>query len=127
MEMIKKGGVEKPEEYIRFYNLRNFDRLNVSSDMKTVEQQSGVDYETARKEHDDKVGAGYDGDGEQTGVGPNTESAQYDRYQQGARATADGSKKWDSISETYMLNGEPLSSIPWKEGNQAEIDAFVSE
>lgn len=127
IEMIKKGGVENPEEYIRFYNLRNFDRINTSSDMKAVEQESGVNYETARKEHDDKVGAGYNGDGEDTGVGPNTGSDQYDRYQEGARAVNDGSPKWDSISGTYMLNGTPLSKIPWKNGDQSEIDAFVSE
>lgn len=57
MEKIKKAGVN-PEEYIRFYNLRNFDRINTSEDLKEVEQKSGVDYETARKEHDDK-GAWY--------------------------------------------------------------------
>lgn len=127
MEMIKKAGVENPQEYIRFYNLRNFDRINASADMKAAEEQSGVDYETARKEHDDKVGAGYDGRGEETGVGPNTGSSQYDRYQEGAKAADDGTGRWDTISETYMHNGTPLSEIPWSDGNVAEIDAFVSE
>lgn len=126
MEMIQEAGVN-PEQYIRFYNLRNFDRLNVSSDMRNAEQESGVDYETARKEHDDKVGAGYNGYGEETGVGPDTESPQCDRYQQGAQDTDNGDGTFDTVCETYMHNGTPLADIPWKEGNVSEIDAFVSE
>jgi len=63
---IKKAGVPDPSVYIRFYNLRNYDRLNVNATMSNVEEASNVNYEDARKDHDDIVGAGYDGSGEGT-------------------------------------------------------------
>ena len=52
MEMIKKAGVD-PNQYIKFYNLRNYDRINTTATMAKAEQRSGVSYEAARKEHDD--------------------------------------------------------------------------
>ncbi|RAL62771.1 hypothetical protein DID88_004613 [Monilinia fructigena] len=57
METVANAGVPDPKEYIRFYNLRNYDRLNNNSTMSRAEQDSGVSYERARKEHDDIVGA----------------------------------------------------------------------
>ncbi|KAF1815108.1 phospholipase D/nuclease [Eremomyces bilateralis CBS 781.70] len=48
-----------PVQYIRFYNLRNFDRLNTSAALRTVEQSAGVSYEDARKQYDEQVGGGF--------------------------------------------------------------------
>ncbi|CRK35527.1 hypothetical protein BN1708_019800, partial [Verticillium longisporum] len=41
LETLQKEGVEDVGRYIRFYNLRNYDRINVSSTMKEAEKQSG--------------------------------------------------------------------------------------
>ena len=41
-----------PLDYIRFYNLRNYDRINVSATMAKAEQQSGVQYEQAQHQYD---------------------------------------------------------------------------
>lgn len=49
MEMVAKEGYD-PTEYIRFYNLRNYDRINVSGSMREAEQKSGVDYDEAREQ-----------------------------------------------------------------------------
>lgn len=124
MEMIAKAGVD-PKKYIRFYNLRNYDRINASATISSAEAESGVDYESARKEHDDIVGAGYDGRGEETGAKEGAENKQYQRYQKAASKT--GGSKYDSVSQCYMLNGPEIGSIPWSDGHKAEIDAFVSE
>ena len=70
IEAIEKAGVPQANQYIRFYNLRNYDRINAGATMSNVEQASGVSFEDARKEHDDKVGAGYDGRAEETGAVP---------------------------------------------------------
>lgn len=48
METIAREGVD-PMRYIRFYNLRSYDRINTNAAMAKVEEQSGVSYDDARK------------------------------------------------------------------------------
>ncbi|EER25243.1 Phospholipase D active site motif containing protein [Coccidioides posadasii C735 delta SOWgp] len=121
MEMIAKEGVN-PMEYIRFYNLRNYDRINASGVMQTAEKQSGVSYETARHQYDAGV----------TGSKPafDTTSA-YGQYQQAAQQVTHGSSasgRWNSVASCYMLGGEDIRNVPWEHNDAlAEIDAFVSE
>ena len=127
METIAAEGFD-PTEYIRFYNLRNYDRLNVSASMREAEQASGVDYEHARREHDNMVDtAGYHA---QQGPGISGEPIGAERYQRAAQAIAPrqglGIGRWDSVSECYML-GSDIRDVPWENGNVPEIDAFVSE
>ena len=131
MEEIEKEGFD-PTEYIRFYNLRNYDRINNSAAMAEAEERSGVDYELARREHDDYVDPM--GQRAQTGQGYYQESSEdenYQRYQQAASGIQGrdglGTGRWDSVSECYMLGGEDIRNVPWETGNIAEIDSFVSE
>lgn len=129
METIKKAGVD-PNQYIKFYNLRNYDRINATATMAKAEQRSGVSYEAARKEHDNLVGAGFDGRGygEITGAKPGQAHSLYDRYQQAAsNAPGSNAEEYDSVASTYMLNGPSITSIPWAPGSIDEMDAFVSE
>ncbi|KAA8648190.1 putative phospholipase D (PLD) [Aspergillus tanneri] len=128
MELIAKEGYN-PMEYIRFYNLRNYDRINISGSLVQAEQQSGVNYEDARKQHDmTAVGQG--------GYGPGAlrtafdTSAPFQQYQHAAReigGAKSGSGRWDSVSECYMLNGPDIRNVPWDGPSDAEIDAFVTE
>lgn len=125
MEMVVKEGYD-PTEYIRFYNLRNYDRLNVGEPMKNAENKSGVNYEDARYEHDAAVE-----------LPAGDRSAQYagrQKYQQYQQATTNMNKQqglytgdWDSVSECYMLGGRDIRDVPWENGNIPEIQAFVSE
>ncbi|KAI9716354.1 MAG: hypothetical protein M1812_005419 [Candelaria pacifica] len=132
MEQIAKAGYE-PTDYIRFYNLRNYDRINCGAPMREAEQRSGVTYDEASRQHDDAIGAGYDDAdrGNQPGHGYGDQYQQYQQYQQGAQQMGDrygqGKGRWDSVSECYMLGGEDIRNVPWENGNLAEIDAFVSE
>ena len=133
METIGKAGYN-PMDFIRFYNLRNYDRINASGTMSRIEQRSGVDYEVARKQHDDTVGAGFAGQGEGTNTSLYNLGPQYQQYQQAAeqasynRPAGSSSTRWDSVSECYMLGGEDLRNVPWDYfGDLSEIDAFVSE
>jgi len=75
MESIAREGYD-PTEYIRFYNLRNYDRINISGAMAEAEQISGVSYEDARKQHDDVYGGGFGGDSSSY-----NQSTSYDRPQ----------------------------------------------
>lgn len=123
MEQIEKAGFN-PADYIRFYNLRNYDRINVGGAMRRAEQQSGVDYETARMQYDDERGAGYGGQGENYG----SDNTSYERYERAAQSMTQQSTRWDTVAECYMLNGQDIRSVPWDGGGDMdEIDAFVSE
>ncbi|KAI9845493.1 MAG: hypothetical protein M1837_004832 [Sclerophora amabilis] len=130
LETIAKEGVD-PQEYIRFYNLRNYDRINASAALAEAQEKSGVDYNEARRQHDDAVGAGYGGQGEETGARNLDESRKYQDYQQAAHQIGDhhglGGGRWDSVSECYMLNGEDIRNLPWENGILDEMDAFVCE
>lgn len=61
-ETIARAGYN-PMDFIRFYNLRSFDRINASAAMSQVEQISGVKYEDARKQFDATYGGGFSNDG----------------------------------------------------------------
>lgn len=128
MEVIADAGFD-PTEYIRFYNLRNYDRINVSASFRDAEQRSGIDYEDARKEHDAVVEL----PAESSSYGDTGPSAtrDYQQYQQGAAAISDrhglGTGRWDTVSECYMLGGTDIRQVPWENGGVSEMDAFVSE
>ncbi|KLJ11856.1 phospholipase D [Blastomyces silverae] len=121
MELISKEGYN-PMDYIRFYNLRSYDRINASAEMRKAEQKSGVDYQDAQKQHDDKVTASTTSAFDTT--------AAYQPYQKAAQQVSHptGSGRWNSVSECYMLGGEDIRKVPWEHpGDVSEIDAFVSE
>ncbi|KAL8999842.1 MAG: hypothetical protein Q9169_001383 [Polycauliona sp. 2 TL-2023] len=133
MEMIANAGFD-PTQYIRFYNLRNYDRINCSATMRDAEKGSGVGFATAQQQFNDAVELPTDfpsrgDDGQNRNFTMDRQG--YERYQQGAQGTNErqghDSGRWDSVSECYMLNGVDLRSVPWENGNVSEIDAFVSE
>jgi phospholipase D1/2 len=143
-------------DYIRFYNLRSYDRINASNVMREAEERSGVSYEKAREGYDTAQEGSRDyqayrppptaeyGVYEMDGSGrpPQTQPHEmdagsggrpedYNRYQQEATKIGSrqglGNGRWDSVSECYMLNGEDIRNVPWEGGAMEEIDAFVSE
>ena len=133
MEMIANEGFD-PTQYIRFYNLRNYDRINSSASMRDAEKSSGVDFGAAQQQYNDAVELPTDfpsqgDDGQNRGFTMNRQD--YKQYQQGTQGTRErqglGNRQWDSVSECYMLGGADIRSVPWETGNVSEIDAFVSE
>ena len=131
MEEVAAAGFD-PEMYIRFYNLRNYDRLNVSASMQEAENASGVNYEEARKNHDntaDPYGRGAEAGLANSGA-PLT-GQNYQNWKTASSGIADrkglGSGRWDSVAECYMLGGTDIRDVPWEDGNTPEIEAFVSE
>ena len=125
MEMVAKEGYD-PKQYIGFYNLRNYDRINVSRSMREAEQKSGVDYEVAREQWDQAV--------ELPAEDTNSQNADQTKYHQYQQATTTMHRqqgldmgRWDSVSECYMLGGKDIREVPWEAGDYPEIKAFVSE
>ncbi|KAI4271941.1 MAG: hypothetical protein LQ337_005643 [Flavoplaca oasis] len=133
MEMIANAGFD-PTQYIRFFNLRNYDRINCSASMRDAEKSSGVEFATAQQQYNDAVELPTDfpfqgDDGQSRGFTMNRQG--YEHYQRGAQGMNArqglGSGRWDSVSECYMLGGADIRGVPWENGNVSEIDAFVSE
>jgi phospholipase D1/2 len=77
-ESIAREGIN-PMEYIRFYNLRNYDRINSSGAMAKVEKASGVSYEDARKQYDDQTSGGFADDASGS-RGLDSQEGQYQPY-----------------------------------------------
>ncbi|KAK4041939.1 hypothetical protein C8A01DRAFT_14386 [Parachaetomium inaequale] len=132
LETLRNSGVEDPHRYINFYNLRSYDRINASAIMGRAESESGVRYEEARREYDERH-EGYDYERDQhrrgdeygrRGQGSHGDS-QYRRYQEAASHMSD--QTWDSISACYMLNGPEVRGVPWTGSPEDEFNAFVSE
>lgn len=113
METLRRRGVDDVGRYIAFFNLRNYDRINISSTMRDAEARAGVSYEQARREYDDRVQGWGRGGGS------------YERYQEAASRVQDDS--WDSVAACYMENGPDLHRIPWNGSEDDELNAFVSE
>jgi phospholipase D1/2 len=132
MELIAKEGFN-PMEYIRFYNLRNYDRINNAGLLSAVERESGVHYEDARRQYDQQTAgaAGYPSAPSAPRSAFDT-TASFQQYQQAAQHQSQGAKpagsaQWDSVSSCYMLGGQDIRNVPWDGHPDAEIDAFVSE
>ncbi|KAL8724283.1 MAG: hypothetical protein Q9181_006897 [Wetmoreana brouardii] len=133
MEMIANEGFD-PTEYIRFYNLRNYDRINSGASIREAEQSSGVSFATAQQQYNDAIElpASYPSQGDD---GQNRDFTMnrhdYDQYQQSAQRVDErqrlGSSRWDSVSECYMLGGVDIRNVPWEYGSASEMAAFVSE
>jgi len=115
IEKLRQQGIEDWREYIGFYNLRNYDRINTSSTMRRAEAESGVRYDDARRQHDDMVGRRQEGGRRE----------EYDRYQSAASHTSD--QTWDTVSACYMDGGPDIRKVPWYGDEESEINAFVSE
>ncbi|KAI0132491.1 hypothetical protein BJ170DRAFT_614156 [Xylariales sp. AK1849] len=125
MEALQQQGVEDPKRFITFYNLRNYDRINTSETMGQVEQESGVRYDNARRDYDDRHGVGNYPYGDRAEDREGEDSSQYERYQQATRDVSD--QTWDTISSCYMDGGQDLNRISWQGSPDSEINAYVSE
>lgn len=127
MELVAQAGYN-PLDYIRFYNLRNYDRINAGTLLQKAEQQSGVAYEEARRYHDDALGAGFGGKGEGTGATAGNPGTPFRQYEAAARVLASpGYERWDSVSECYMLSNTDLRNVPFDGPPNVEVNNFVSE
>lgn len=113
IEKLQQAGIN-PKDYIGFYNLRNYDRINTSKAMGEAEQRAGVSYEEGRKGHDQYVGD-YPCEGR---------VADYERYQGSAVGVEDSTM--DTISSCYM-NGPNVTQLRWDGNPEDELNAFVSE
>jgi phospholipase D1/2 len=129
-DRIAQAG-HNPMDYVRFYNLRNYGRINASAALTDAQAASGVPYGEASAHVDTQYGGGFKAlgpDGESRGYGaqPQHRPDAATAYQLAAGKGGDDGR-WDSVAECYMLNGPSIESVPWNGRPEAEMDAFVTE
>ncbi|KAK4192729.1 hypothetical protein QBC35DRAFT_483180 [Podospora australis] len=118
IETLLRSGVGDPHRYINFYNLRSYDRINTSQIMTSVERQSGVSYEDARRDYDNRYQSS-------EGASRPGNNSHYRRYQEAATELTDNT--WDTVSPCYMNTGLSLLAVPWTGTQEEELNAYVSE
>lgn len=122
-QLIAKGiPPDQVKNYISFYNLRNYDRINYTKRVESAEKQSGVAYDQARQDYEKKTtGVGYG----PYGSGPGNEAERYRSQQIISRPSV--ADKDASIASCSMLGGGDVREVPWYGAPEKEIEAFVSE
>ncbi|EHK22401.1 uncharacterized protein TRIVIDRAFT_81710 [Trichoderma virens Gv29-8] len=124
IQKLVAAGIDNPREYIGFYNLRNYDRINTSSTLQQAEYRSGVSYEDARRSHDDYVNEErYGRDEGRYGRDEGRYGRDEDSY--GPQSVQDDTL--DTVSSAYMKHGPNIAEISWNGAPQDEFNAFVSE
>jgi len=122
IEILEKKGIpkDKIKNYIQFYNLRNYDRINYTKNIQRAELESGVTYDQARQDMEKKItGVGY---------GPYGEgSAEQDRYKSQLPPKQSRDDRDASVARCAMLGGGDIREVPWYGPPEKEVEAFVSE
>lgn len=150
-EQIRKEGVE-PEEHIFFFNLRSYDRLNVTPAIIKQEEESGVKYQDVqRAEAEEIMDSGIHGAGVQeeelhdkafikagdaihrhddTGNTAQERTADAKRKFE-AKAEAAGTNKkpisTDSVAKNAMHMQQNLVDEPWEGDLKGEVDNWIQE
>ncbi|KAF3939335.1 hypothetical protein ABW19_dt0203903 [Dactylella cylindrospora] len=115
-ERLNAKGIN-PLDYIRFFNLRNYDRINISRELESAEAQTKLEYEVIQQALENQIGAGWS-----TAQTHGGELDQWGRVQGNV-----GAGVWDSVAQCSMLGGGDVRDAPWSGDPEKEIDAFVSE
>lgn len=150
-EQIKKEGVD-PTQYIFFFNLRSYDRLNVTPSMKKQEDESGVKYqdvqraeaheimgesvEQARDDEDAKGGRHFFSQKKEKGKdklhrsdsGDEKKEEETDakrRFEE--HRGADDPMSTDSVAKDAMLNQKSVADEPWEGKPEDEVPLWIQE
>ncbi|KAK0115945.1 hypothetical protein ONS95_012987 [Cadophora gregata] len=123
LEKIREAGFV-PEEYISFFNLRSYDRINPGTSPDVPKISGNVNGNAFCGNFERSVANSRTGSGEDptaTSLHPESDAAQHQQTQSALTPS------YDSISSAYLLDGPAFSSITLKNGNVDEIETYVSE
>ncbi|KAF2402034.1 putative phospholipase PldA [Trichodelitschia bisporula] len=137
-ERIKAEGVN-PDDYLFFFNLRSYDRLNATSAMRDQEEKSGIKYqEVQQAEAEEIMGTGVHDDTSSTSSS-DTDSGdearqhavdrkrRFEAHRESAGLNESKSTE-DSIAKNAMLNTPKVSKEPWdKDDAEGELANFFQE
>ncbi|KAG0646370.1 Phospholipase D1 [Hyphodiscus hymeniophilus] len=148
-EQIRAQGVD-PTNHIYFFNLRSFDRLNVTPAIKKQEAESGVKYQDVqRAEAEEIMNSGIHGSrdqdegadthmGKKHAIDPRDDSGDEKtekstdakrKFEAAKEATGTGGepKSTDSVAKNAMLNQPNLVDEEWEGDLQGEADNWIQE
>ncbi|KAL4733609.1 hypothetical protein BDV11DRAFT_213620 [Aspergillus similis] len=109
LDRVKEAGVN-PDDYIRFFNLRSYDRLRpvTSSRVEDLLYPLGLHANI-------EIGA------------PKAPDAAVDKQAPSEEAQPSPGR-WDTVSSCYMLDGPDIRSVRWPDGASfPEVEGFVQE
>lgn len=142
---IEKQGVD-PKEHIFFFNLRSYDRLNVTPAVKKQEEDSGVKYqEVQRAQAQEIMDSGIHGSrdqdegadkhmGKKGALDPRDDSGD-----ESTEKKTDAKRKFeqagenkqpestDSVAKNAMLDTPSLVGEKWEGGLDTEVDNWIQE
>lgn len=111
--------------YVHFYNLRTYDRINAGTALRKKEEKIGTSYAKAGADHDDIVDSFGTAHAAFEGAEPTLDHEAYNKYQAATSGQTD--EKWDTVSSCYMKDGADIRTVPWNGDPNEELEAFVSE
>lgn len=144
---IEKEGVD-PKQYIFFFNLRSFDRLNVTPALKEAEKETGIKYQDVqRAEAEEIMGEGIHGSKEGPGDERDTHMGQRHRYDPRREdkdikeqkelqqkkdefedVRGDRTKDTtDSVAHLAMKNTPSVVEEKWEGDLDTEVDNWIQE
>ncbi|KAL7629772.1 hypothetical protein AAE478_001295 [Parahypoxylon ruwenzoriense] len=140
-EQIRAQGVN-PEDYIFLFNLRSYDRLNRTPEIRRQEEESGVKYrDVQRAEAEEIMGEGIhdpaDSEGErdehtgkreeQREAKENMRSNEAKGRFEAARRKGYETKSASSVAHHAMANTGKLSEEVWEGDPEEEVDNWIQE
>lgn len=146
-EQVRKEGVD-PTQYIFFFNLRSFDRLNVTPALKKAEEQTGIKYQDVQRAQAEEImGEGIHGSKEGAGEERDTHMGQRHRYdprreQKDQQEQKDLQEKkdqfedvrgdrtkdtTDSVAHLAMKGTPSLVDEKWEGDLDTEVDNWIQE
>jgi len=119
-ERVRAAGVN-PEDYIFFFNLRTYDRLNVTPAIKKQEKASGLKYQDVQRANAQEVlGEDIAGGKDARDKTTEFEAAREDKEDRQPVSA-------DSVAKNAMLNTPKLSTEAWAGSAESEVDLWVQE
>jgi phospholipase D1/2 len=152
-EQVRAQGVD-PTKYIFFFNLRSYDRLNVTPTIKKQEEESGVKYQAVQRAQAQEImSTGIDGTkDDEGGVDRNVGSHKYTCLRRDDSGDVSGEEKTeikidakrrfearrnetnspgiatnDSVAKKAMLNQPNLMDEPLEGSYKDEVDLWIQE
>ena len=123
---IEAQGVD-PKNHIFVFNLRSYDRLNVTQTLKAQEEKSGIPYHELQRAEADEIMAP-DDDGNEAREAAADKKRRFED-QRGDISLGDegGTIDPDSIADDAMLNDKKVSGEKWDGDPEKEKENFFQE
>lgn len=123
---IEAQGVD-PKNHIFVFNLRSYDRLNVTQGLKAQEEKSGIPYHELQRAEADEIMAPDDDGNEAREAAADKKRRFEDQREDIGLGDEGGTIDPDSIADDAMLNDKKVSEEKWDGDPENEKENFFQE